>query len=245
MRPIRVNATSTEGAGRTLRLVVLLGVVCLGATACSDRERQASGNESSRSDVSAASSTTTAGGNGGATSTPRSAGAEDDVWTPPGEPSPLELGTGDPEPEYPAGENGTVGTLIDGEVDLLVRQVDQPTHQVLVDAVVLIVGPTARSEAIADGRLAADEELVGNYYTRNPSPKLRGVSLASDVKLRAEKPAQSYAPRNGVAGVEKALIERLSSAPGLAYRARVVDGAITELVIPDIVDPTMGTSAGW
>lgn len=226
----------------------MVSVACLSAVTggCADDDTASKVNSGSTStEVTAESSTTTSAKDPGpSTSNASPVATKDQVWSVPGEVSPLDLGAGEPEPEYPAGRDGRVGSLVDGSVDVLVRQVDQPSDQVLVDAVVLIVGAKARPAAIADDRLASDEELVGNYYVRNGNPKLRGATLSRDVVLRAESEAQSFSPVSGVGDVELALIERLGTAPAVPYRARVTDGVITELEIPDVVDPTLSPNAG-
>lgn len=233
--------------------VVALAVALLvAATACSDDDSSA---RSGRTTTTAAAATTT-GAPADSTSTPASGsdgsttikpdtdtgtdadGATADAWSAPGEPSPLELGTGVAEPEYPAGKDGTVAEVADGEYDVLVLQVDEAGGQVLVDVVELFVGDDAKAAATADGKLRPDETLTGNYYVRDPNPKLRGVALDRDVVLRGEKGAD-VATATGITKVSSALIDRLGAAPGIPYRATVTAGKVTELVVPTVKDPTI------
>jgi len=162
-----------------------------------------------------------------------------EAFVAPGEPSPLALGTGAPEPEYPAGGDGTVETLADGDLDLIVQQVDEASGAVLVGVVQLVVGDGAEDAARVDGKLRPDEELTGNYYVRDPNPKLRVVLLADDVRLRGEAADGSIAPTTGRGPVAAALIERLGVAPGIPYRGEIAGGRIVALTVPDVIDPTV------
>lgn len=240
---------------RPLGAVVALAVALLvAATACNDDDSSArserattTAGAATASGSSADGTATTASGSDGSTTTTLDTstgtgtdtdGATADAWTAPGEPSPLELGTGVAEPEYPAGNDGTVAEVADGELDLLVLQVDEAGGQVLVDVVELFVGDDAKAAATADGKLRPDETLAGNYYVRNPNPKLRGVALDKDVVLRGEK-GTGIATATGIARVSTALIDRLGAAPGIPFLATVKAGKVTELVVPAVKDPTI------
>ena len=240
---------------RPLGAVVALAVALLvAATACNDDDSSArserattTAGAATASGSSADGTATPASGSDGSTTTTLDTstgtgtdtdGATADAWTAPGEPSPLELGTGVAEPEYPAGNDGTVAEVADGELDLLVLQVDEAGGQVLVDVVELFVGDDAKAAATADGKLRPDETLAGNYYVRNPNPKLRGVALDKDVVLRGEK-GTGIATATGIARVSTALIDRLGAAPGIPFLATVKAGKVTELVVPAVKDPTI------
>ena len=240
---------------RPLGAVVALAVALLvAATACNDDDSSArserattTAGAATASGSSADGTATTASGSDGSTTTTLDTstgtgtdtdGATADAWTAPGEPSPLELGTGVAEPEYPAGKDGTVVEVADGELDLLVLQVDEAGGQVLVDVVELFVGDDAKAAATADGKLRPDETLAGNYYVRDPNPKLRGVALDKDVVLRGEK-GTGIATATGIARVSTALIDRLGAAPGIPFLATVKAGKVTELVVPAVKDPTI------
>lgn len=240
---------------RPLGAVVALAVALLvAATACNDDDSSArserattTAGAATASGSSADGTATTASGSDGSTTTTLDTstgtgtdtdGATADAWSAPGEPSPLELGTGVAEPEYPAGNDGTVAEVADGELDLLVLQVDEAGGQVLVDVVELFVGDDAEAAATADGKLRPDETLAGNYYARNPNPKLRGVALDNDVVLRGEK-GTGIATATGIARVSTALIDRLGAAPGIPFLATVKAGKVTELVVPAVKDPTI------
>lgn len=240
---------------RPLGAVVALAVALLvAATACNDDDSSArserattTAGAATASGSSADGTATTASGSDGSTTTTLDTstgtgtdtdGATADAWTAPGEPSPLELGTGVAEPEYPAGNDGTVAEVADGELDLLVLQVDEAGGQVLVDVVELFVGDDAKAAATADGKLRPDETLAGNYYVRDPNPKLRGVALDKDVVLRGEK-GTDIATATGIARVSTALIDRLGAAPGIPFLATVKAGKVTELVVPAVKDPTI------
>ena len=240
---------------RPLGAVVALAVALLvAATACNDDDSSArserattTAGAATASGSSADGTATTASGSDGSTTTTLDTstgtgtdtdGATADAWSAPGEPSPLELGTGVAEPEYPAGKDGTVAEVADGELDLLVLQVDEAGGQVLVDVVELFVGDDAKAAATADGKLRPDETLAGNYYVRNPNPKLRGVALDKDVVLRGEK-GTGIATATGIARVSTALIDRLGAAPGIPFLATVKAGKVTELVVPAVKDPTI------
>ena len=240
---------------RPLGAVVALAVaVLVAATACNDDDSSArserattTAGAATASGSSADGTATTASGSDGSTTTTLDTstgtgtdtdGATADAWTAPGEPSPLELGTGVAEPEYPAGNDGTVAEVANGELDLLVLQVDEAGGQVLVDVVELFVGDDAKAAATADGKLRPDETLAGNYYVRNPNPKLRGVALDKDVVLRGEK-GTGIATATGIARVSTALIDRLGAAPGIPFLATVKAGKVTELVVPAVKDPTI------
>ena len=240
---------------RPLGAVVALAVALLvAATACNDDDSSArserattTAGAATASGSSADGTATPASGSDGSTTTTLDTstgtgtdtdGATADAWTAPGEPSPLELGTGVAEPEYPAGNDGTVAEVADGELDLLVLQVDEAGGQVLVDVVELFVGDDAKAAATADGKLRPDETLAGNYYVRDPNPKLRGVALDNDVVLRGEK-GTGIATATGIARVSTALIDRLGAAPGIPFLATVKAGKVTELVVPAVKDPTI------
>lgn len=238
---------------RPLGAVVALAVaVLVAATACNDddssaRSERTTTTAGAASGSSADGTATPASGSDGSTTTTLDTstgtgtdtdGATADAWTAPGEPSPLELGTGVAEPEYPAGNDGTVAEVADGELDLLVLQVDEAGGQVLVDVVELFVGDDAKAAATADGKLRPDETLAGNYYVRDPNPKLRGVALDKDVVLRGEK-GTGIATATGIARVSTALIDRLGAAPGIPFLATVKAGKVTELVVPAVKDPTI------
>lgn len=240
---------------RPLGAVVALAVaVLVAATACNDDDSSArsertttTAGAATASGSSADGTATPASGSDGSTTTTLDTstgtgtdtdGATADAWTAPGEPSPLELGTGVAEPEYPAGNDGTVAEVADGELDLLVLQVDEAGGQVLVDVVELFVGDDAKATATADGKLRPDETLAGNYYVRDPNPKLRGVALDKDVVLRGEK-GTGIATATGIARVSTALIDRLGAAPGIPFLATVKAGKVTELVVPAVKDPTI------
>jgi len=240
---------------RPLGAVVALAVALLvAATACNDDDSSArserattTAGAATASGSSADGTATTASGSDGSPTTTLDTstgtgtdtdGATADAWTAPGEPSPLELGTGVAEPEYPAGNDGTVAEVADGELDLLVLQVDEAGGQVLVDVVELFVGDDAKAAATADGKLRPDETLAGNYYVRDPNPKLRGVALDKDVVLRGEK-GTGIATATGIARVSTALIDRLGAAPGIPFLATVKAGKVTELVVPAVKDPTI------
>ncbi|HOT79854.1 MAG TPA: hypothetical protein PKY13_07700 [Microthrixaceae bacterium] len=238
---------------RPLGAVVALAVaVLVAATACNDddssaRSERTTTTAGAASGSSADGTATPASGSDGSTTTTLDTstgtgtdtdGATADAWTAPGEPSPLELGTGVAEPEYPAGNDGTVAEVANGELDLLVLQVDEAGGQVLVDVVELFVGDDAKAAATADGKLRPDETLAGNYYVRNPNPKLRGVALDKDVVLRGEK-GTGIATATGIARVSTALIDRLGAAPGIPFLATVKAGKVTELVVPAVKDPTI------
>ncbi|HQF92750.1 MAG TPA: hypothetical protein PLS46_01230 [Microthrixaceae bacterium] len=240
---------------RPLGAVVALAVaVLVAATACNDDDSSArsertttTAGAATASGSSADGTATPASGSDGSTTTTLDTstgtgtdtdGATADAWTAPGEPSPLELGTGVAEPEYPAGNDGTVAEVADGELDLLVLQVDEAGGQVLVDVVELFVGDDAKAAATADGKLRPDETLAGNYYVRDPNPKLRGVALDKDVVLRGEK-GTGIATATGIARVSTALIDRLGAAPGIPFLATVKAGKVTELVVPAVKDPTI------
>lgn len=238
---------------RPLGAVVALAVaVLVAATACNDddssaRSERTTTTAGAASGSSADGTATPASGSDGSTTTTLDTstgtgtdtdGATADAWTAPGEPSPLELGTGVAEPEYPAGNDGTVAEVANGELDLLVLQVDEAGGQVLVDVVELFVGDDAKAAATADGKLRPDETLAGNYYVRDPNPKLRGVALDKDVVLRGEK-GTGIATATGIARVSTALIDRLGAAPGIPFLATVKAGKVTELVVPAVKDPTI------
>jgi len=239
---------------RPLGVVVVAVALLVAATACNDDDSSArsertttTAGAATASGSSADGTATPASGSDGSTTTTLDTstgtgtdtdGATADAWTAPGEPSPLELGTGVAEPEYPAGNDGTVAEVADGELDLLVLQVDEAGGQVLVDVVELFVGDDAKAAATADGKLRPDETLAGNYYVRDPNPKLRGVALDKDVVLRGEK-GTGIATATGIARVSTALIDRLGAAPGIPFLATVKAGKVTELVVPAVKDPTI------
>lgn len=239
---------------RPLGVVVVAVALLVAATACNDDDSSArsertttTAGAATASGSSADGTATPASGSDGSTTTTLDTstgtgtdtdGATADAWTAPGEPSPLELGTGVAEPEYPAGNDGTVAEVADGELDLLVLQVDEAGGQVLVDVVELFVGDDAKAAATADGKLRPDETLAGNYYVRDPNPKLRGVALDKDVELRGEK-GSDVATATGITKVSSALIDRLGAAPGIPYRATVTAGKVTQLVVPTVKDPTI------
>lgn len=239
---------------RPLGVVVVAVALLVAATACNDDDSSArsertttTAGAATASGSSADGTATPAPGSDGSTTTTLDTstgtgtdtdGATADAWTAPGEPSPLELGTGVAEPEYPAGNDGTVAEVADGELDLLVLQVDEAGGQVLVDVVELFVGDDAKAAATADGKLRPDETLAGNYYVRDPNPKLRGVALDKDVVLRGEK-GTGIATATGIARVSTALIDRLGAAPGIPFLATVKAGKVTELVVPAVKDPTI------
>ena len=239
---------------RPLGVVVVAVALLVAATACNDDDSSArsertttTAGAATASGSSADGTATPASGSDGSTTTTLDTstgtgtdtdGATADAWSAPGEPSPLELGTGVAEPEYPAGNDGTVAEVADGELDLLVLQVDEAGGQVLVDVVELFVGDDAEAAATADGKLRPDETLAGNYYVRDPNPKLRGVALDKDVVLRGEK-GTGIATATGIARVSTALIDRLGAAPGIPFLATVKAGKVTELVVPAVKDPTI------
>lgn len=228
-------------------VLTLIAIFAITPSCTNDQGRDASGGATTSSNSADALSTTT--GVAGTASPDPTGGADlpadgqtpagvADIWTAPGEASPLMLGTGAAEPEYPAGKDGTVAELADGKVDLLVVQVDEESHQILVNVVVLVTGSGAKAEATADGVLRPGEELTGNYYVRDLNPKLRGVGLANNVELRGEK-GTAVETSTGIADVSAALIGRLSTAPGIPYRATVSGGRVSRLVVPAVDDPTL------
>lgn len=235
--PIRQRLT---GAFLTTALVLVAGA-CTDDTSSSGRAAGPTTTvDADPTGVAASEPTTTvaaAGGPGSPAADEPSSGPAD-VWTAaPGEPSPLELGTGAPEPEYPAGADGTVADLADGELDVIVHQVDE-SGLVLVDVVVLIVGDDAEAAARADGILRPDERLTGNYYVRNPNPKLRSAVLDDSVEVSGEAGADVTAAA-GIDDVVEVLTLRVGAAPGVPYRATVRDGRVTALVVPAVDDPTL------
>lgn len=231
---------------RRLVALALIGSVLAVTGACSDDDTSSASKD--RATTTTTTTTIAESGDAGdaaasadpaATQSSDSEGTTADVWSAPGEPSPLQLGTGRPEPEYPAGQDGTVTTLADGSVDLVIQQVDESSDQVLANVVVLVVGDDATARAQADGKLRPDEELPGNYYVSDANPKLRGVGLAEDVVLAGESKEQKVDEVSGRAAVSAALIARLAEAPGIPYRAKVSGGAIVELIVPNVDDVTI------
>lgn len=229
------------------RIVATVGVaaIALGVTACSD-DSTAAKKPARATTTSRSATTTVAGGSattvdGGATPTalggsdPTTTVALPKAFTVPGEPSPLQLGTGVPEPEYPAGKDGTDPTVTDGKLDLVVQQVDPNSGALLVNVVQLIIGDEAPKAAAADNQLPPDGQLLGNYYVRDLSPKLRVVSVADDVTLTEP----SLPKVSGRKAVTARLIERRGIAPQLPYQVTVADGKVVALAVPTVVDPTI------
>lgn len=154
-----------------------------------------------------------------------------DRWTAPGSESPLSLAVGSPEPEFPAGKDGTVESIPDGRYAVIVRQVDATASRALVDVVELFLDDEAIRQALADGQIGDPEELLTNFYVRNPSPKMRDVAVNSGVSVRGP---------GGGSSAMTTLVDRLSSAPQIPYLIDVKGGRISSIRIPDVVDPTAG-----
>ncbi len=157
------------------------------------------------------------------------------AWDKPGEPSPLQLGTGSKEAEYPAGESGRQAQLVGDKLDVLIRQVDAEHSAVLVDVVQLFVGDQAVPAATADGVLRPDEQLPGNYYIRNTSPKLREAQFAEGVTYTDTQDSI----KTGVEDVSAALIQHMSAKPNICVTIHLTNGLIDAITEPDVVDTTL------
>jgi hypothetical protein len=148
------------------------------------------------------------------------------------------LGTDQPEPEYPEGNNGKDNLIHDGNRYLLFVQIDDKGGFALADAVQLFVGASAKRTAVADGVMVETDDMVTNYYVRNRNPRLREIAFDPSVELTAEGSKTPVA--QGQAKVTEALIARLGTAPGIPYRCKVQHGVIMSVEIPTVEDPTLG-----
>jgi hypothetical protein len=72
--------------------------------------------------------------------------------------------------------------LADGRYDAYVRQVDSGRDRLVVDLVQVFHDQAAVNEAIADGQ-SRDTAQYLSTYVRNENPRLRTLTLASDVRV--------------------------------------------------------------
>jgi hypothetical protein len=72
--------------------------------------------------------------------------------------------------------------LADGNYDAFIRQVDTRGNRLVVDLVQVFEGQAAVDAAVADGQ-SRDTAQVLYTYVRNQNPRLRTLSLASNVRL--------------------------------------------------------------
>src|SRR5215207_7431971 len=93
------------------------------------------------------------------------------------EPIPVPVPAPTPAPKAPKPP-----VLADGHYDAYVRQVDSGRHRLVVDLVQVFHDQAAVNEAIADGQ-SRDAAQYLSTYVRNENPRLRTLTLASNVRV--------------------------------------------------------------
>ena len=118
-----------------------------------------------------------------------------------------------------------VPVLADGQYDSYIRTVDTNRQRLVVDLVQVFKYPASVDAAIADG-LARDQAQVVEVWVRNQNPRLRTLTMASDLRIDL-LPGDCVESRNHqLAKLLKDSRAMSNSRPAYFFTLTVADGAV-------------------
>jgi hypothetical protein len=118
-----------------------------------------------------------------------------------------------------------VPVLADGRYDSYIRTVDTNRQRLVVDLVQVFKYPASVDAAIADG-LPGDQAQVVEVWVRNQNPRLRTLTMASDLQIDL-LPGDCVESRNHqLAKLLKDSRAMSNSRPAYFFTLTVADGAV-------------------